>query len=121
MTNGILLGASMTDYADNGSLITVEMDIFLTNVEDPSQELVYKSYGRGRSSTPMGLSGAKSNAMKNGFLKTFALATGDDIEKQEEQFLKSHKEEPKAETTDAWDKPKETAQPTPRRTRTPRP
>lgn len=75
--NGITCLTSVTSHNQDGNRTEATIELILTNVDDPQDQVTIKGFGHGIDSQDKGAGKAVSYAVKMLLLKSFMLETGD--------------------------------------------
>lgn len=77
--HGIDIGVTVTDHQLAGKTTIADIDLILTNIDDPQDRVTYHGFAYGENSDK-GPGSAISYAVKNLLLKAFAIETGESDE-----------------------------------------
>lgn len=80
---------SQTGEAKKFFFTTIHMQMNLVNVDNPEDKVIVHSYGYGMDRQDKGIGKAITTATKSAILKAFCLETGEDVERQNADFLGS--------------------------------
>lgn len=87
VNNGIMLMTSVNDIKQDGNRTSVMLVMSFVNIDDPEDKVSVGFPGYGIDPQDKGVGKAISYAFKYGLLKTFCLETGDDVEKDNIDYV----------------------------------
>lgn len=87
VNNGIMLVTSVNDIKQDGNRTSVNLVMSFVNIDDPKDFVGVSFPGYGIDPQDKGVGKAISYAFKYGLLKTFCLETGDDVEKDNIDYV----------------------------------
>lgn len=94
---GIMVVSTIKGLQQDGNRTMVDMEISFVNIDNPDDVVLVRYMGYGIDTQDKGIGKAVSYAMKYCLLKTFCLETGDDVEKDNIEYIPSP---PKEENID---------------------
>ena len=87
VNNGIVLMTSVTDIKQDGNRTSITLVMSFVNIDQPEDRVSVSFPGYGIDPQDKGVGKAISYAFKYGLLKTFCLETGDDVEKDNIDYV----------------------------------
>jgi len=87
VNNGIVLMTSVTDIQQDGNRTSITLVMSFVNIDHPEDRVSVSFPGYGIDGQDKGVGKAISYAFKYGLLKTFCLETGDDVEKDNIDYV----------------------------------
>lgn len=84
--HGVVMLPSVSELKQDGNRTTAKVDVTFVNADNPSETFVVTHWGYGIDNQDKGVGKAISYAVKYCLLKTFCLETGDDVEKDNQEF-----------------------------------
>ena len=87
VNNGIMLMTSVSDIKQDGNRTSINLVMSFINIDHPEDKVTVSFPGYGIDPQDKGVGKAISYAFKYGLLKTFCLETGDDVEKDNIDYV----------------------------------
>lgn len=87
VTHGIVMAPTIVELTQDGNRTVAKMEISFINIDNPQDRITVTYYGYGIDTQDKGVGKAVSYAVKYALLKVFALETGDDVEKDNIEYI----------------------------------
>lgn len=84
--HGVVMLPTVSELKQDGNRTTAKVDVTFVNIDNPEEKTTVTYWGYGIDNQDKGVGKAISYAVKYCLLKTFCLETGDDVEKDTQEY-----------------------------------